>query len=899
MLFLEAAELAGDEQREFIRIHSGNDPGLAAALEALLAGERKTRDLAAPSDLEDLRFGPYRVTGRIGEGGMGVVYRGVRDDREYHKEVAIKLIKHGMDTELIVARFRNERQILANLDHPNIARLLDGSTDHGSPYLVMEYVEGERLSDYLEHHNPDIATRLELFRQICSAVHYAHQRMVIHRDLKPGNILVTANGTPKLLDFGIAKLLEADGGSPTVTLHAAQMLTPRYASPEQVRGEQVTTESDVYSLGVILFEMLTGRSPYRDANTLRAVCEQEPERPSLHGSRQLKGDLDNIVLMALRKDPARRYTSADQFSDDIRRYLHGMPVIARGDSFGYVAGKFVRRNRAWVIAAGLVLLMVMSSIVAIVRSAAVAREQRAKAEVRFNELREFAHSVIFDIDTALEGVPGALPVRVLINKNAEAYLDRLSAEAPADLELRRELATSYIQLARVEGVPGHGNLGNLAEARASLNKALALIQGSLRISSLSAQDHGLLILIYNSLGQLEWGVGDPAAALAAHEKGLKEAEVLLAWIPHPPGKLLAAAGSAYFFVALDKGANFSNLGDLAATLPLFERSLAMFQKIDSVKQTEPKSEAALSQNRNLANVERVFSGVLYQMGRPAEGEAHYLRAMHLLQSPRVDAKDLLNRSVLLAAEVWHAHWLLEQGDVAKALPLSKSAFELAEGLVKEDPKNQLGLLYRYHAESVLGRAEVLSGEVRVGFDHMNHALEEEQRLGERDPEFAYANGFVATHSVAAGKIALSIGYGDEAHQDFLRAVKLATAQSSAHPEDAQALYTLSEAEHGLAGCLAAQGDEAGEAAHDVRARDAAQRVLKVHPDNVWAQKLLAAARKPLWCRLARPADRWLIGPSGEGRDVVGFRESGVIRDAKILEQHMDDSGIFPSDRVNF
>jgi serine/threonine protein kinase len=294
-----------------------------------------------------------RVTGRIGEGGMGVVYRAVRDDSEYQKDVAVKLIRRGMDTELIVARFRNERQILANLDHPNIARLLDGGTDqHGSPYPVMEYVEGQSLSDYLEHHQPDLRARLELFRQICSAVHYAHQRMVIHCDLKPRNVLVTADGHSKLLDFGIAKLLEAGGTSDAATVQVAQMPTPAYASPEQAHGEQVTTSSDVYSLGVILYEILTGHSPYGSGTTspsvlLREICEHEPARPSLNGSRELKGDLDNIVLMALPKDPSRRYASADRLSGDIERYLHGFPVEARGDSFAYVAGKFVRRNRAW------------------------------------------------------------------------------------------------------------------------------------------------------------------------------------------------------------------------------------------------------------------------------------------------------------------------------------------------------------------------------------------------------------------------------------------------------------------------------------------------------------------------------------------------------------------------
>jgi tetratricopeptide (TPR) repeat protein/tRNA A-37 threonylcarbamoyl transferase component Bud32 len=831
-LFLDAVDLSPVEQREFIRVHCEGDRESAAALEGLLAGERKTRDLS-PWSVSDLRFGPYRVTGRIGEGGMGVVYLAVRDDSEYQKDVAVKLIRRGMDTDLIVARFRNERQILANLDHPNIARMLDGGTDQqGSPYLVMEYVEGQSLTDYLEHHKPDLRARLELFRQICSAVHYAHQRMVIHRDLKPRNILVTVGGHPKLLDFGVAKLLEAGGDAEGST---AQMLTPAYASPEQVRGEQVTTASDVYSLGVILYEILTGRSPYRSGTTspsvlLREICEQEPGRPSLNGSRELKGDLDNIVLMALRKDPSRRYASVDRLSRDIERYLHGFPVEARGDSFAYVAGKFVRRNRVLVIAAALVLLMAVSSVVSIVRSAAVARVERAKAEGRLNDVRAMAHSFIFDIDTALDGIPAALPVRVLINQKAEAYLDRISADAPTDLPLRRELATSYNQLARVQGVPGHGNLGFLADARASLNKAMKLLEGSLAIDPKSYLDHGLLIAVYNSLGQLEWSTGDPAAALAAHEKGLKETETLLAHIPHPPTRLLSAAGSAYLYVALDKGANYSNLGDPVSCLPLLQRSLELFRSINDVK--EPISEPYLSEYRNLANVERVLAGLLYQLDRPVEAEAHYQRAMDFLHSPRVDLRETNSRSVLLATETWHAYWLTTQADLTEALPLSKSAFHLAEELLHEDPKNQLGLLYRHHAEFVFGRAEVLSGAIADGFEHIEHALQSEEEILESDRGFAYANGFLTTHSVMAGSTALGAGRGADAKRHFERAVVLATEQSTAHPSDAQALFNLSQAEFGLA-----EADPTSATEHRAKAREAARRILQVHPDNPWAQKL--------------------------------------------------------------
>ena len=314
------------------------------------------------------RVGPYQFVRRIGRGGMGAVWLATRFDQEYRKQVAIKMVKRGMDSQEILRRFRTERQVLANLDHPNIARLIDGgSTPDGLPYLVMEYVEGTPIDQYCERRKCSISERLHLFRAVCSAVHYAHQNLVVHRDIKTSNILV-ADGTPKLLDFGIAKLLSPDG----VTLDLAQTrpemrpMTLDYASPEQIRGEPITTATDVYSLGVLLFRLLTGKMPYgpklgSQAAMQHAICEKEPLRPSslvltddstgvpeatqkmeaVSESRdkarkrlrkKLSGDLDNIILMALRKEPHRRYLSVEQFSEDIGRYLEGRPVIARLDT---------------------------------------------------------------------------------------------------------------------------------------------------------------------------------------------------------------------------------------------------------------------------------------------------------------------------------------------------------------------------------------------------------------------------------------------------------------------------------------------------------------------------------------------------------------------------------------
>src|SRR5215510_4143700 len=356
------------------------------------------------NDLSGERVGPYRVLRLIGRGGMGDVYEAERDDDQFQQQVAIKIIKRGMDTDFVRDRFLRERQILASLDHPHIARLFDGgATEDGRPYFVMEFVAGEPITAYCRSHQLSVNEKLKLFRKVCSAVQHAHQRLVIHRDLKPSNILIThpadlkadvKDGEPKLLDFGIAKLLSPDvSEADTRTETALRMMTPEYASPEQARGQAVATTTDVYSLGVVLYELLTERRPhefrtYAPAEIERAICETMVEEPSkvvgqMTGApsrlaRQLVGDLDNIVMMAMRKEPERRYQSVEQFSEDIRRYLEGMPVVARKDTFGYRTGKFVRRHKAGVAVLALLAILAIAMTIQAVR---IARERdRANQE---------------------------------------------------------------------------------------------------------------------------------------------------------------------------------------------------------------------------------------------------------------------------------------------------------------------------------------------------------------------------------------------------------------------------------------------------------------------------------------------------------------------------------------
>ena len=451
------------------------------------------------------RIGVYQIEAEIGHGGMGEVYRAVRADGQYKKEVAIKLVRGGYDTTAVLERFLHERQILASLDHPNIARLYDGgTTQEGLPFLVMELIEGTPIDQYCEEHELAVNERLKLFRQICAAVQFAHQRLVIHRDIKPSNILVTADGIPKLLDFGIAKILDPAAKAETTILRP---MTPEYASPEQVRGETITTATDVYSLGVVLYRLLTGHSPYPESTRTplefaRVICDLEPTKPSsavarlspapatpqAHGAaraktstrqqRRLKGDLDNIVLKALREEPSRRYASVEQFAEDIRRHLDGLPVTATRGSWTYRTKKFVRRHRVAAISASVVLIAILAGVVSTVREARIAAANARRAERRFNDVRKLANSFLFEFHDSIEHLQGSTPARELVVKRALEYLDSLSQEAGSDPTLQLELVTAYGESGTVQGSPYRDNLGNSKGARESFGKSDCAIRAT-------------------------------------------------------------------------------------------------------------------------------------------------------------------------------------------------------------------------------------------------------------------------------------------------------------------------------------------------------------------------------------------------------------------------------------
>lgn len=431
------------------------------------------------------RIGPYRLVSLIGTGGMGAVYLAARDDQQYQKNVAIKLVQQGHDTKFVLERFRQERQILAQLEHPYIARFLEGGlTDEKLPYYVMEYIEGgESITSYCQNRQLPIEARLRLFLQVCSAVDFAHKNLVVHRDLKPTNILVDRHGTPKLLDFGIAKVLSDDSRGTDTTMTAVRMLTPDYGSPEQVTGNPITTSTDVYSLGAVLYELLSGAQAHRFRNystgeIQRVICIEDPPPPSERArevesaessrlSASLRGDLDSIALQALRKEPSGRYASVSALVRDIEHYLNGEPVEARRGTLRYRAGKFVRKNKFSISAAAVLLVTLISGI-------AATTYQARRSERRFQLARQLGNTLLNDFDKRVVNLPQSTGLRQWMTSTVVEYLDNLASEAGQDTQLQFELAGGYMRVGGLQSGPSSANLGQSIPALASYRKALGI-----------------------------------------------------------------------------------------------------------------------------------------------------------------------------------------------------------------------------------------------------------------------------------------------------------------------------------------------------------------------------------------------------------------------------------------
>jgi non-specific serine/threonine protein kinase/serine/threonine-protein kinase len=719
-LFDRASELDPRERDRWVGRECAGDATLAAEVRSLLDSSAAAGEFLEVPAVEQIvngavepvalpsRIGPWEIERELGHGGMGTVYLGRRSDEEFERRAAVKLVRRGMDSDFILKRFRTEREILAGLDHPNIARLLDGgSTADGLPYFAMEYVEGRHLLEDCAARGADERQRIDLFLRICEAVAYAHRHLVVHRDLKPSNILVTPDGAPKLLDFGLARLLAPDAGpARDRTETAFRLLTPDYASPEQVRGERITTSTDIYSLGVVLYHLLAGRSPYRTTGSAeaiaRAVCDQEPERPDLGQ------DLDNIVLVALRKEPERRYASVDALAEDLRRYLDGRPVNARKDTVGYRVGKFVSRHKVGTAAAAGGALALVAALTAAVQQARVATRESAESEQRLREVRELTNAFVFEVHDAISGLPGSTPARRMVVERALEYLERNSKVETRDPAIRRDLAAAYERVARVQGGLFESHLGDTEGARRSLGRALALRE-ALAVSPGTAEDRMALAEAEMQLAQVLLVAGDSTAAAT---RARRASTLLAALAGEAPDDRKSAARAARAKRYL--GAALTQVGRRPEALEVLRESAAVFEGLAA---TEP------SYRREVGITHQMIVHALAGSSDRTAALASYEKAAGI-QASLAEADP---RNIGLKRELAYTHadmggFLDWAGEPRGALACHTRALPLLEEIVVADPQNADARLLLAETLNNVGYLELVTGSREIGRARLERSL---------------------------------------------------------------------------------------------------------------------------------------------------------------------------------
>lgn len=639
------------------------------------------------------RIGPYRILRPLGKGGMGEVFLAERDDGTFQRQVALKLVHPRLDAREIDRRFRSERQILASLDHPNIARLLGGgTTDDGRPYLVMEAIDGRPIDEYCDSEGLDIEQRIRLVLDVCSAVQAAHRSLVVHRDIKPSNILVTNDGTPKLLDFGIAKLLAPDLFPHTVgaTRSGAGPMTPRYASPEQLMGRPITTASDVYSLGVLLFELLTGQSPYgpKNVDAVQAIAEgRPPGRPSSlaprHLQRRLTGDLDRILLEALHIDVRRRYESIEQLADDLRRHLEGLPVRAQPDTFVYRTGKFLRRNRWPVVATALCFAVVVGFSVVIARQAQAIAEQRDRFLVERDKAQQVADFMVsvFELDDPGEEQANALTVRDMLDRSRERIETGLAGQAELQTEFLFHLGDAY------EG------LGLLATVSEIYQQILE------RPETLTRRRK---VLTLTELGQLALELARPSEGSIFYRRGLEYTREVPSLREH-------------HFELWARLAEANQLqGDIRGTQEAIDQAASLLDVEDVCH-----SSICLAGLETLGQVEA-------NRGHIELAAEHYERAMQL--SREIQPQGLTRLSILMHLGTFY----LQIGKSVEAIGVLRDASQSARAIYGTSHANHAVILRH------LGQAHFDLGEEALAQDSAEACLREletlalERPLGERE-----------------------------------------------------------------------------------------------------------------------------------------------------------------------
>ncbi len=715
------------------------DAGLRAEVQAMLAAydtepeflEQPARpgpaiDAVVTDTLVGRRLGAYRLVRQIGRGGMGVVYQAQRDDQEFDRTAAVKILPAW--SAGFAERFRMERRVLAALDHPGIARLLDsGTTDDGVAWFVMEFVAGQPVTTWCTERQLPLRERVALVERICDAVAYAHRHLVVHRDLKPANILVTAEGEPKLLDFGIAALLSEEGGrSAGTTQTGHHSFTPEFASPEQVRGERVTTASDVYSLGVLLYVVLTGRHPYTLAglsplDLLRTVCDVDPPAPSAVAPadvrRALSGDLDAVIGKALRKAPGDRYASVSELAADLRAWRSGHPVVAAPASLGYRARRFVRRHKKAVAAAAAFVMAVTAGGVATAWQARIAQAERDKAQNRFRQVQEFSRSLLFDVHSALVPLPGATDARRLLLDRAVQFLDGLAADAGDDDALKLELSAGYHQLANVQGNSLSENVGDTAASVASLQKAMWLAE-QVRASQPEAIE---------PLVRALRTAGDLASVRAMRgDTDARDWRVRHAALVHELQQR-DTTGAAALVVA--KG--YSDIGRLHVEHDEFAAGETAYR--EAVRQFErvPRDGRRLIDIRDHSYALKRLGGVLLRLDRYDESETRYREALALDEEAlRLDDRPQTRYDITFTLSDL-ALVQSRRGLWTDAVALWMQALAIRKASVEADPKNVRALTGVATLYGRLGGAARQEQEFAAGVAHYREELRLREELRQR------------------------------------------------------------------------------------------------------------------------------------------------------------------------
>ena len=776
-LFDEALTLEASARDEYLLTACNGDAELLAEVRSLLSwhdGDESFLEApaarvaefslmaASAADMIGRSLGAWRIIDVIGHGGMGVVLRAERADEAFQRRAAIKIVRPGADLAQIVERFRVERETLAALDHPNIARLLDGgTTDEGYPYFVMELVDGIPIDRYCDEQRLSIGARLKLFLQVCAGVQYAHENLVVHRDIKPDNILIGKDGTPKLLDFGVAKIVSHEvHATERVPIAATWLMTPDYASPEQLDGRPSSTSTDVYSLGVLLHVLLTGVRPYHLTGTTPALIREQLQAavlmaPRLRASEgetayeraeqrqttparlsaRLTGDLDAIIMRALGRTPSTRYSSVEQLVNDIERHRTGYPVAARRGERGYAARAFVKRHHiALSVAAGVVALII-AAVTGVLWQASLAADARMRAERRFNEVRQLAGALMFDVHDSIVELPGATSARELIVKTTIRYLESLEREAKGDVGLQRELARAFVRVGDVQGNPTNPNLGNTAGALTSYQRAIAIAQAA-RVDAPNDLDTlRALAFAHRRLGDVLALTGNvPGGVTETEESQRMYTEIA----SHPSPTLNDRIEVGIAFIKLGDilgNPNFQNAGRAADAEPQYAQALAVFRALDA--ELEPAKDFRARRFLGLT-LERI--GTMHETAR---------------------------------------RW-------PEAASAYEESFEMRRGLATQLPLHlniQRDLAIAYEK---LGNVRHAAGDRAGAVAAYRDALTQSERLAQTDPSNANASHTVAIHQEKVARLELELGRPNDAVPLLRSALAIHRAASAKDPGNARA-----------------------------------------------------------------------------------------------------------------